>query len=302
MSDIVTKMKTLENRFMSIEKRMVELESITNSGERIDTAFILNSTTNDDEKFIEMNKKIDALSNTIKNCETLLKSHETRNQKLEKQFKEMGHKIKHEITIKMQESSRIGFVEKDINNIQETVNKMQRQLDGLVAKTTQTNGGSIMNITNGSSELSSYIFDETTTNIEKKNTMSHCKSSIHRFPQSVDSYSYAKQIKVVMHETHIVNLDDVATDFKARFESSIGKNIVDEVIITKYTLDSRIVTKIEIIVKFKVPLAHQYINNFRFPINWSFYKHRNNTDSNDKRIIRHNNKRSNHGTIGSMNY
>lgn len=77
---------------------------------------------------------METLNNTIKSCETLLQSNNTHNRQIAQQFEEMGHKIKNEITIGIDESRRI---KNEFINIEEALNEMKWQMNNIDLQLTQ---------------------------------------------------------------------------------------------------------------------------------------------------------------------
>lgn len=51
----------------------------------------------------------------------------------------------------------------------------------------------------------------------------------------------------------------------------MGKNIVKNVNIIKYTISNQLVSEVSLYVNFTVPLSFGYINAFNFPSNWFFF-------------------------------
>lgn len=231
----------------------------------------------------------------------------------------MGQKIKNEFAVQDDDRWRIRFVEIEIEKVKKAVKLLQSQLCEMESQSTEIDCHEFMyesrhkkkpSYWQSLSDVSSIDFDEVTTkkmNAKTKSTkqnsthnvIAHTKSDTHRFAWPVSSISYTRQIQVVISEARIANLDSFTNEFTEHFEASIGKNIVDNAIITKCTLKDNITVGIVVAVNFKVPLSHQYINNFRFPINWSFSAYSDATHS-ERRF----NKRYSGGrrSRGSSNY
>lgn len=346
IGDIEKSVNKLRDRFLTMEERIIELESNANANN-------LNGNVDIDEDH-KINEKIEALSNTIKCCETLLQSNIIHNQQIAKEFKETGHKINNEISIRIDESRRIKYIEHEFKNIKEQLDEMKWQMEwqinsiglqstrigenAFVCKSPKKKkaGQHHLNVSSNSDankETTTKTQDDTkcitvhnksslhchrSSNASKSgkdeaatketsparatNVIAHNKSSTHRFAQHANGDTYTRQIKAVLHDTHIVSLNTIVTEIGKRFETSIGNNIVDNVIVTKYTLSGNVINKIEVIIRFKVPLSHQYIDNFRFPTNWTFIRYFSNMHRVNTYNTTGNNIRSSYRNGGSLNY
>lgn len=92
----------------------------------------------------------------------------------------------------------------------------------------------------------------------------------HRFVQPFISSEYTRIIQVEIKDADIKDLDQFKNDFKSKFEQCIGKNMVNEITITKYQLRDETLKHISCADEFNVPLNYEYINSHKFPVNWNF--------------------------------
>lgn len=103
------------------------------------------------------------------------------------------------------------------------------------------------------------------------NKFSSKERNTNTFKQKIDIMKYTKSIRATIENTKITNIDQFVVDFKHEFEEIMGKNIVKGIVINKYQMNRDIVSAISMIVVFNIPLNLQYIDNFKFPKNWSFF-------------------------------
>lgn len=108
--------------------------------------------------------------------------------------------------------------------------------------------------------------------IDAENQFSSDKSAINRFVKEFSRSAHSKTIDVRIHGTAIHNLSAFALEFQKRFERVIGKNTINIVSILKYKLTKGVITQIDVNVSFRVPLSSNYLNDFMFPANWTFFE------------------------------
>lgn len=139
--------------------------------------------------------------------------------------------------------------------------------------------------------------DCTTTNEIKnfgRNTRSkktiECKTNkfvspitkIRRFVTPYERYAYTKRLTVQLNGAKIHNIHQFQADFKNEFEKILGKNLISKIIIES-NADNPITKQITIDILLCVPLSYEYIDNFKFPVNWSFFVCTNNKPKNIRR-------------------
>lgn len=275
----------LKNHFMSMERRLTELES--------------NATHSGSHEYHEIDEKIEILNSTIKNCEELLQSNDVRNRRIEKEFKEMGHKLKNEITVRIDESWRIRFMENELKKIKQTVERMHGQLNGMNSQSSEINEhefsyeimmekkqscwqdlDDISSI--GTDEIASKETTAKTTTLPKPSMLHYDaskskkqiwekKAAGNRFTKPYDSNEYTRTLLVEIRETDFVDLQQHRDDFKRQFSTHIGRDILKNATITGYRLKQDIITSIRYAVEFEIPLNFQYLDDLKFPMNWYFY-------------------------------
>lgn len=90
-----------------------------------------------------------------------------------------------------------------------------------------------------------------------------------RFMTPYERYAYTKQFTIQIKGAKIRDSQQFSADFKIEFEKILGRNLVNK-IITRLD-DKNPIGQINIDILLHVPLSYEYIDNFRFPENWSFF-------------------------------
>lgn len=103
------------------------------------------------------------------------------------------------------------------------------------------------------------------------NSFTSSNAITHRIIGEVDRYGYTSRIKVNVVDSSIVNLNSFRYEFETMINNIIGKNIVKNTNIIKYTMKNQQVSNVSLYLDFNVPLSYDYINAFRFPSNWFFF-------------------------------
>lgn len=332
-----TKVDILEKKVAKLESgQRKHVETIKNTTSKLqmgtNTSVLCANEIEYKSRFIEIDTKVNALNSTIKSCEALLELSATHDKQIQKQFREMNSKIKLEITERIEGKWDFKRMANEyMNTINEAVETQEKQINDLQIEIAKKLGNTMKHANEYVNPYSSFgkeLINQRKSNALSKNcagemavttragkttaiiptekattnTISHAKLAANRFEQPVEKYTYTKQIKVIMRDTHITCLDTFANDFTKQFEAFMGKNTVNNVAILKYTVRDKIIHRMEIYVKFHIPLNHQYMNGFRFPINWSFLQQHINGRIQMKYSGRDNNKDlSKRPNRGSMN-
>lgn len=59
---------------------------------------------------------------------------------------------------------------------------------------------------------------------------------------------------------------------KKKFIDIIGDAVLNNITVTRYSSNKGSINDIEVIVSFNVPISYQYLSDFKFPVNWHFFK------------------------------
>lgn len=94
-----------------------------------------------------------------------------------------------------------------------------------------------------------------------------------RFNDKYSKHVYSKYLKIRIQKIHINNSALFINEIKKKLKNTVGANVVNNVIATKYRTSNGITHQIDVIVSFNIPIGYEYLNQFKFPNNWSFLEY-----------------------------
>lgn len=104
------------------------------------------------------------------------------------------------------------------------------------------------------------------------NSFTSDKTADRGFVQNINTCIYSKHVKVILRDTSITDINVFIDQFGKRFESIMGRNIINKIAVIKYKSNYGTIHQIEVMIVFNIPLSYQYIDSFKFPLNWYFFE------------------------------
>lgn len=106
--------------------------------------------------------------------------------------------------------------------------------------------------------------------IEVTNQFSNKESIANRFEGNFNRSAHSKSVVVRIKNAIIQNLDSFVSEFKTKFEHCAGAGIIRSIAILRYKMSQNEINQVDVNVLFHIPLSSNYLNDFKFPANWTF--------------------------------
>lgn len=172
-------------------------------------------------------------------------------------------------------------MELSANKDSETLLKMNEQLHILSSKFINFNAKmhehvNVCNdIHNNSRQKLKSIIDKDTIpfivqNNDRKNRIASKKRVTGCFVNKYDKYEYTRNLTIRIRDANIIDMQKLNGEFTEIFETILGKNIIESVTEIDEITDNGINNQFEIRVLLQIPLNYEYIDRFKFPLNWDF--------------------------------
>lgn len=91
------------------------------------------------------------------------------------------------------------------------------------------------------------------------------------FGWNSSKHPYTRLLRIKIHQSCMINLNTFLSSFTKTFNYYFGRDIVDKVTISKYSMAKGLINGVEVYVQLDVPISYQYLNCIKYPSNWQFF-------------------------------